>query len=162
MSQLAFRSIDLDRTERLCRHFEEEAFICSFGDSSGFHESDGQGGNRCIENLRSKLAADPACGVHLWQGSQIIGMLVMGAYRPDPSMGYVFLYYLIPEVRGTGISRFLDDHAMAYFKGKGYQKARLSVSPSNARAIRFYEKHGWVDIGVHPARPVVHLMEKAL
>lgn len=162
LDQVEFHPIDLERTKALCQRFEEDSFICSFGDSSGFHESDGLGGIRCIESLRSKLVADPACGVHLWQDSRIVGMLVMGAHRLDPSIGHVFLYYLIPEVRGTGLSQSMDDHAVAYLKGKGYQKARLCVSPTNTRAIRFYERRGWVDIGVHPTRPTVHLMEKPL
>jgi len=58
------------------------------------------------------------------------------------------VYYLIPEVRGKGFSSELDNFATSYLKELGFKKARLSVSPTNLRAINFYTKNGWQDIGL--------------
>lgn len=98
--------------------------------------------------------------MHLLQGGVIVGQMELGSFKTDPSIGYVNLYYLAAEVRGTGLSSVLDNYATNYFVSRGFTSARLSVSPSNSRAIRFYEKHGWHDLGPRPGRPEVHLMEK--
>ena len=42
----------------------------------------------------------------------------------------------------------------------GISSARLSVSPTNAAAIWFYQKMGWVDLGLSERDPTVRLMEK--
>lgn len=44
----------------------------------------------------------------------------------------------------------------------GLKKARLSVSPTNERAIKFYEKMKWVDLGPREDHPEVHFMEKVI
>ncbi len=41
-------------------------------------------------------------------------------------------------------------------------KSRLSVSPTNLQAIRFYEKMGWKDLGPRLDHPEVHWMERVL
>ncbi|MBH8555831.1 hypothetical protein I8751_26485 [Nostocaceae cyanobacterium CENA357] len=40
------------------------------------------------------------------------------------------------------------------------QSARLSVSPTNLVAMRFYLKQGWVDLGQREDAPEVHDLEK--
>jgi ribosomal protein S18 acetylase RimI-like enzyme len=42
----------------------------------------------------------------------------------------------------------LDIFAISYLKELGFKKAKLSVSPKNLRAINFYTKNGWRDIGL--------------
>jgi hypothetical protein len=37
--------------------------------------------------------------------------------------------------------------------------AGLSVSPTNERAVRYYQRHGWLDRGPRPGAPHVHEME---
>jgi ribosomal protein S18 acetylase RimI-like enzyme len=53
----------------------------------------------------------------------------------------------------------MDKYARENLKSRGVTQARLSVSPSNLRAIAFYKKTGWRDIGPYPGRPGIHLME---
>ncbi|MGE4132784.1 MAG: GNAT family N-acetyltransferase [Bdellovibrionales bacterium] len=72
------------------------------------------------------------------------------------------LYYLVPELRGQGFSNHLEEFAVSHLKSRGFTRARLSVSPSNVRAVRFYEKNGWRDMGPRPDHPEVRLMEKSL
>jgi len=69
----------------------------------------------------------------------------LGRRKIEDEFGYVNLYYLIPEVRGKGFSLELDNFATSYLKELGFKKARLSVSPTNLRAINFYTKNGWQD-----------------
>lgn len=77
----------------------------------------------------------------------------------EPRRGYVNLFYLVEEMRGTGISEELQGYAMDFMCRHEVQIAQLSVSPTNARALAFYHKHGWRDLGLRPGRDNVHLME---
>ncbi|MES2963852.1 MAG: GNAT family N-acetyltransferase [Bdellovibrionota bacterium] len=159
---LKFVPVDLKTQEDLCVRFSEDAFIESFGDANRFHEEDGKGGERYRVWLRNRLAEDPNSTVIVYAGSRIIGQVTSGRSKADPTTGYVNLYYLIPEERGKGHSKHLEAYAEARLKNLGFKKARLSVSPTNVRAIKFYEKYGWRDLGPRPGHPEVHLMEKQL
>jgi len=40
------------------------------------------------------------------------------------------------------------------------KKLKLSISPSNTRAMDFYQKMDWVDLGPNQAHPEDNVMEK--
>jgi ribosomal protein S18 acetylase RimI-like enzyme len=71
----------------------------------------------------------------------------------------VNLFYLVEEMRGAGFGSELQDYAMDFMRRHGVQTAQLSVSPTNARALAFYRKHGWKNLGLRPGRDNVNLME---
>lgn len=159
---LKFLPVDIHSHEDLCLKFAADAFFESFGSYDRFHEEDGKGSERYRDWLKERLAADPLSAAHVWLESKIIGQVTLGAWKPDPSIGYVNLYYLIPECRGKGYGVYLERFATAHLKKLGFKTARLSVSPTNLRAVRFYQKNGWKDLGPRPQVPHVHLMEKSL
>lgn len=159
---LTFQPINLVKSSDLCVRFREDSFIVSFGDSFRFYEEDNKGDQRYLKWLEEKISKNPASAIHVIEGSKIIGQIELGVFKNDPEIGYVNLYYLIPEKRGIGFSRYLDEYVTQYFLGFGFKKCRLSVSPSNVRAVRFYEKNGWKDIGPREGQPEVNLMEKIL
>jgi len=159
---LRFAPVDLSRHEEICRRFRADSFAVSFSDASRFHEEDGLGGDRYVEWLRGKQERDPASVVHVWQGDEIIGQMELGRLRGLEGVGYVNLYYLAPAHRGRGLAKHLDEYAASYLRGLGFTKAQLSVSPSNARAIAYYQKMGWRDLGPRADEPSVHSMEKDL
>jgi GNAT superfamily N-acetyltransferase len=70
----------------------------------------------------------------------------LGAHRREPGLGYVNLFYLIPDYRGLGFGPALDAHAGGVFRQRGLTTARLQVG-GDARAQRFYAKLGWRDLG---------------
>ncbi|MBD2168314.1 GNAT family N-acetyltransferase [Calothrix membranacea FACHB-236] len=102
----------------------------------------------------------PNSCVHVWKQEQIIGQIEMMRCRNDSSVGYVNLFYLTPEFRGLGFGQQLDEHAADFFQRLGCHSARLNVSPTNRVAMRFYLKHGWVDLGQREDDPEVHYFEK--
>ncbi len=55
-----------------------------------------------------------------------------------------------PGARGTGVSAELLDEAERQVAAAGHDVAWLAVVAGNARARRFYEKHGWSDLGDLP------------
>ncbi|HEY0646137.1 MAG TPA: GNAT family N-acetyltransferase [Nocardioides sp.] len=55
-----------------------------------------------------------------------------------------------PAARGGGVASRLLAEAERQVGSAGYDEAWLAVVAGNARARRFYEKHGWVDAGDLP------------
>ena len=156
---LDFQPIDFKQHSQVCIEFRVYSFVASFGDADRFHEEDGRGADRYLDWLREKSKADPRSCVHIWFEGQIIGQIEMGRFKSDPAIGYVNLFYLRPQMRGRGMASHLQRYAIDYFRSIGLKKARLSVSPTNARAVAYYKKHGWRDLGPRPGHPEVHLME---
>jgi putative acetyltransferase len=62
--------------------------------------------------------------------------------------------YLIPEARGTGTGTLLLDTCIAWAKERGAHRLVLDTTEQMARAIAFYERHGFVrdDAQVRGAR----------
>jgi GNAT superfamily N-acetyltransferase len=162
MDILSIKPIQLDLHRDTCDSFREDSYVVSFGDAKKFHGDDGNGAERYIDWLKGKISQDPYSVVHVWRGHTIIGQIELGKLRRDPNCGYVNLYYLIASERGRGLGKFLDDHAVEYFKSQQLQRAQLSVSPQNIQAITFYEKKGWRNLGLREDDPGVLLMEKLI
>ncbi|HEY8474896.1 MAG TPA: alpha/beta fold hydrolase [Natronosporangium sp.] len=55
--------------------------------------------------------------------------------------------YVAAEHRGTGVAGVLLAEAERVVAAGGHGRAWLAVATGNARARRFYERHGWVDEG---------------
>ncbi|MGZ9818117.1 GNAT family N-acetyltransferase [Peribacillus simplex] len=53
-------------------------------------------------------------------------------------IGYINLYYLIPEKLGMGLGSLLHNYAINFFKDNCVSEYHLRVSPSNNHAIVFY------------------------
>jgi ribosomal protein S18 acetylase RimI-like enzyme len=157
VASLRFEPIDIVRHGDVCVLFRRDSFVCSFGEGRAFEDEPG-GVPGYLEWLKGRLAAFPAGAVHAWRGDRIVGQ-IEAQIRPAPTGAYVNLFYLVPDERGTGAADKLHDFAVSLFKSHDAITARLSVSPTNARALRYYAKHGWRDLGVRPDHPEVHLME---
>ena len=102
----------------------------------------------------------PGSCVHLWRGIEIIGQLEMGRSGENSRIGYVNLCYLVPDARGSGVSSRLDEYLCEFHARLGLERAHLNVSPSNDRAIRFYEKYSWKNRGDDPRYAELLLFEK--
>jgi putative acetyltransferase len=82
---------------------------------------------------------------------------IVGFVTVDPRAGYLDQIVVAPELWGSDLGRALLDQA------KRISPARLDlhVNQDNARAIRFYEKHGFViagrDVNPRSGAPL-HLM----
>lgn len=161
-SVLKFKPVDLEKAQELCVQFRADAFIFSFGSADRFYQEAGNNAEKYLQWLKQRMAEIPNSCVHVWQADHIIGQLEMGRWQPDASVGYINFFYLAPAFRGQGLAQQLDQHAAYFFKHLGCQSARLSVSPINQAAMRFYLRHGWVDLGQREDAPEVHYLEKQL
>lgn len=161
---LTFRPIQLPAHDNICVQFTTDAFICSFGDASKFLSGSNHylSPEKYLDWLQEKLDKAPESAVHVWKGSEIIGQMEFGVYRHNPKVGYVHLYYLVPHMRGKGISKYLDEYACDYLRRMGHSQTRLSVTKINERAINYYTKHEWQEVGESPDDSDVVIMEKYL
>lgn len=146
MKTITFLPINLDLHSNLCIKFRADAFVSSFGTDQLFFEEDGLGDARYLDWLRSRNP-DRYGIFHIWQKEKIIGQLELGESKTSGDAGYVHLFYLIPESRGKGYSEYLHKFAMNFLKSLGFNKALLRVSPTNLRAVHFYLKNGWTNLG---------------
>ena len=157
---LEFRPINLSKHRDRCVEFRADSFVCSFGAADLFYEMDGDGVATYLHRLEQKMKTLPHSCVHAWHENQIIGQIEMGRWKHDFRVGYVHLFYLIPEFRGQGLGQQLEQHAATFLRELGCRSARLSVSPTNRMALRFYRSNAWVDLGPQEDAPEVHCFEK--
>jgi ribosomal protein S18 acetylase RimI-like enzyme len=157
MGKLSFRAFNPDRDGKLVTAFARDEALCSFGDHRRFERMFGPDGERYVPWLQRGRKAMLA-----YEGETPVGMVVLGTYKPDPAIGYVAQYYLVEQARGRALGDELDTFACQSLRDKGFTHARLLVSLSNIRALRFYRRRGWYDVGPHPRKPELHYFEKPL
>lgn len=155
-----FLPINLEKNWDICLNYRIDSYVASFGSALNF-EKDG-GASHYKEWLTKKIKNNPYSAVHIHFNEKIIGQMELGQVKSDLEIGMVNLYYLAPEYRGQNLSQYLDQYAVNFLKNLGCKKARLNVSPTNSRAIAFYHKNGWINMGPNPNHPEVHMMEKSL
>lgn len=154
--------IVLERDLQTCIRFHRDMYLASFATPAGLDEEMGEGDALYVEQLRSRIAQLPEGNCHLWAGDRIVGQTEMRLLDEEPGMGYVSLFYLVPECRGQGMGRLLQDHAVQVMRARGMHAVRLSVSSRNAAAIAFYRRLGWVTTGTRAHRHPMEFMELRL
>ena len=80
-------------------------------------------------------------------GERVVGFVGYGTSRDEdlPGAGDVFAIYVLGEYWGTGVGKTLMDAALK--KLEQYGAVAVWVLKGNARAIRFYEKCGFLPDG---------------
>ena len=78
-------------------------------------------------------------------GERVIGFLGYGSDLNAADTGMIFALYVLPEYWGKGVSQKLTEAGLLQLSA--YPKIALWVLKENARAIRFYEKCGFLKTG---------------
>jgi ribosomal protein S18 acetylase RimI-like enzyme len=125
-------------------------YVATFGTEAGLEAEMGANSSLYIARLRERIDQVPEGNAHLWDGARIVGQSEVRLLDDEPEIGYVSLFYVVPEARGRGLARMLHDHVAGIFRYRGMRTLRLSVSPTNARAIACYRKLGWARVGERP------------
>jgi GNAT superfamily N-acetyltransferase len=73
----------------------------------------------------------------------------------DPKVTIIFAVYITPAHRGTGVLESLIDAVADWSRGAGRPDLLLEVVVGNDRALRAYERLGFVDTGIRVAHPVI-------
>lgn len=138
---LKFRTMNalLDRGHFV--NFRKDAFRVSFGHEDNFDEQEYAG------LIASRTQEFPEGYVMLEDDGKIVGQIEMHPRDFEGKrIGFVSLFYLVPELRGNGYGKQLTDYAEEVFRRHGVNEYHLRVSPTNEVAVRFYEKCGLVKI----------------
>ena len=86
-----------------------------------------------------------------------IGETIVGFFTLDLATGYLDQLAVVPEQWGKGVSERL----LAEAKRLSPHGIELRVNSENVRAIRFYQKQGFIKIGELPNRsdPPIYVMQ---
>ena len=152
---MTFRTIDLAAHSQVVLRFRDE-FLRDAGGTLDPDRSDRQ----YLARLGQKIAAEPRFAVHAWKGDEIVGEVLLDRYYHDPSAGWVNRHYVVAAERGTGAAAELDAYTEQVFTELGLTRAYVATFPQNERAIRFYLRQGWSDLGPPAWQPRVHLLER--
>ncbi|WP_108503064.1 GNAT family N-acetyltransferase [Paracoccus indicus] len=87
------------------------------------------------------------------KGQEPVGIMGLMRQRGEKRShrATIIMVYLRESERGSGLASDLLQAVMAFAKECGVRQFELNVNHTNARAIRFYERHGFERVGKIPA-----------
>ncbi|WP_347404834.1 GNAT family N-acetyltransferase [Micromonospora sp. WMMD1102] len=88
-------------------------------------------------------------------GGRVVGHAGGQAAPGQPGVTVVFAVYLTPAWRGTGLLAALVEAVADWSRAAGRPELLLEVVVGNDRAVRAYQRLGFVDTGVRVAHPTV-------
>ncbi|MGF2614661.1 GNAT family N-acetyltransferase [Rossellomorea aquimaris] len=140
---MIFEEIDIVKHRNTAVAFRKDSFYVSFGETTGFGEED-----EYLQWVDEKARMFPGGFVLAKEEGNYIGQLELTIREYEgTAIGYVNLYYLVPEMRGRGKGEDLHNYAKQFFKKNKVKEYHLRVSPSNISAIKFYRKLGMEEAG---------------
>lgn len=152
-----FRQVDLDRDWDTLVAFHRDVFRISYGSDQDFSEAT----YRTI--LQSRLKQFPDGQMLVLDGGDVAGQVEIWIREHEGRrVGYVSLFYLAPAWRGQGRGAELLEYAERYVAKHGLEECHLRVSDRNERAMRFYERYGFVRVGSERREHLVWRMMKRL
>src|SRR5690348_2151045 len=134
---LKYRTIHLPNDAALVARNRRYACIETFGNDACF-----EGDVRYLAWLKDKVEEFPDGFVLAFAGSRCVGHLELEVPY-GLSAGYVNLFYIMREFRGSGYGARLHAFAERYFRSWEAHRIELHVSPTNRRAMEFYRKLGY-------------------
>lgn len=95
-----FRAIDIEKDKDMMIQFRKDAFVVSFGTEEGFDETG------YLKRMRERVNKFPDGQVIIDVEHRPIGQMELHITEYGGiKIGYVNLYYLIPEYRGKGLGK---------------------------------------------------------
>ncbi|MGN7943272.1 GNAT family N-acetyltransferase [Virgibacillus sp. 6R] len=150
---MEFIQINISKHKEYVIPFRRDSFIVSFGSDKDFGDE-----NKYLDWLQKQIKKNPKGFVLVVDNEEPIGQLelTIKEYK-GKEIGYVHLYYLIPEKRGMGLGSLLHEYAIEFFKNNKVSEYHLRVSPTNKQAISFYTKNGMKQIKTEMDGKVVRM-----
>ncbi|MDM5073848.1 MULTISPECIES: GNAT family N-acetyltransferase [Aeromonas] len=136
---MIIKEINLDNNYHFCVKARRESFYCSFGNLIGFDKIICGYKNR----IKMRLKTPGFHYYHVWLNDQIVGQLEFCSTWEKMNVGYIYLIYIEPQFRGSGLADELHGFILNKLLEAGCHQAVLSVSNTNKRAVSFYRKHHW-------------------
>lgn len=80
-------------------------------------------------------------------GERPVGVVSLYRDADEPEVGELLQMWVAPEVRGGRVAADLLVAVLGWAEGNGFAAVRAEVMGSNVRALRFYEKFGFLPFG---------------
>ena len=142
-----FRPIELPKDKQTILAIRRDSYVISFGDESLFGRPEDY-----IDKIEERLKRFPGGLVLVEQDGQTAGQIELQIKTENGwSFGYVNLFYLKAEYRGKGYGEHFIQYAEAFFREQAVEEYQLRVACSNRPALRFYQKHGFRQMGMEEA-----------
>lgn len=140
--KMEFIPIETNKHKEYVIPFRRDSFIVSFGTDKDFGDE-----NKYLNWLQQHSEKNPKGFVLVVENEVPIGQLELNVKEYEgKEIGYVNLYYLVPEKRGMGLGSILHEYAIKFFKNNNVSEYHLRVSTTNNHAIAFYKKNGMKQI----------------
>ena len=118
-----------------------DAWIQAHGSLAGFSDI-------YLDIAKKRSAECPGAVVEAYLGEEPVGILELNVHRDEEEgAGCIAFYYMDAAHRGKGLSVQLLGEATSFFRSRGRTSLRLRTAQSNKRAIAFYRKYGFLEIG---------------
>ncbi|MFJ8068517.1 GNAT family N-acetyltransferase [Peribacillus sp. NPDC096447] len=155
---MIFRTIDTDKDKDIIVKFRKDSFVLSFGSEAGFGDE-----NTYLQRMGERVRKFPDGQVIIEKNQVPIGQMELQIREYEGTeIGYVNLFYLIPEYRSKGLGKELVRYAENFFRQFNVSEYHLRVSPDNGRAIRLYTNSGMIKIREENEIYTVWRMSKSL
>ncbi|RFU66199.1 GNAT family N-acetyltransferase [Bacillus sp. V59.32b] len=153
-----FRKIDVKKDEETIVKFRKDSYLISFGSLERFGDE-----YAYVERIADRAMKFPEGIVLVEEHNKVIGQMELQIVKYEgKDIGYVHLYYLIPEYRGKGYGKDLMAYSERFFRKNGMTEYHLRVSPANQGAMHFYLKAGMEKLQEEKHDYVVWRMRKFL
>jgi ribosomal protein S18 acetylase RimI-like enzyme len=126
------------------------------------------------ETIQARELADPATTVFFCElGSELVGYAQLRRGEAPPCVDgtrpiEILRFYVASGWHGRGIAQLMMESALGLADAEGFDVVWLGVWERNPRAIAFYAKFGFVEVGDHvftvgtdPQRDVVMTLRRA-
>lgn len=154
---LSFKNIDFNQHLDLCVQFREDSYRASFPGSDDWNKL--WNPDEYANWIQQHAIRFPDGAVHIWLDDTIVGQLEF-SYLGDSA--HINLYYLIPQARGKGWGLVAHEYIGKTLRTHNCKTATLRASPKNLRALKFYEKTGWENLGPDTHYPEVNRFQLLL
>lgn len=114
--------------------------------------AEGIGGDTAAEAefLESRTDSSDCVTFVAERDGRIVGDASLDRMRSRMSHRGSFGIGVLKEAWGCGIGSDLTEHIIAFARDNGFEQIELEVRCDNLRAIRLYEKYGFIKVGEFP------------
>jgi len=150
---MVFIRFNLETHRETLIQFRKDSFAISFGSTEEFGDEQDY-----LEWAFAKSIQVPNGFMMVMEDEWPIGQLELTLTEYEGRrIGYVNLYYLIPDKRGFDLGRKMHEYALNFFRENGVQEYHLRVSPTNSPALSFYQNAGMEEIGLELGGKVIRM-----
>ena len=138
---LWFRPADISREAQELVGRQHKAWLRVYGGEKGFDA------DAARENVRAMAEADPRGVQFVMDNDKTVGLLLLALHQSSDSTGHMALVELDENYCNQGLGIQPVGEAVSFYRARGRAALSLFVHQGNARALRFYEKAGFLKTG---------------